>query len=212
MYTNIFILVTTVLTMFSVTTAHAEEEPALIVIAADQSESMFDSNHVDIQREALITAFANYVVDCNNLEVRYIAWGGTVAPPVTAKLTNQEAVIAYANALWPVTHAMLKTTDHSLGVTAAVDQLVASKAKHKVLVFTTDGVSNEPRNWGLGSQIPSDVTVFTISLGTTEVSNFVMKNIQPSARGEHFHADNAEELTTQLEEALKAAKTELCLS
>lgn len=206
------ILTVAVLTMFSVTITHAKEEPALIVIAADQSESMFDSKHVEIQREALITAFANYVVDCNNLEVRYIAWGGSVAPPVTAKLINQEAVIDYANSLWPVTHAMLKTTDHSLGVAAAVDQLEASKAKHKVLVFTTDGVSNEPRNWGLGSQIPRDVTVFTISLGTTEVSNFVVKNIQPSTGGEHFHADNADELASQLEEAFKAAKAELCLS
>ncbi|MBY0310371.1 VWA domain-containing protein [Patescibacteria group bacterium] len=206
------IFIQTVLTMFSANSIRAEDSTALIVIAADQSESMFQSEHSDIQREALITAFANYIVDCNNLQVDYIAWGATTAEPVSARLFNQAAVVDYAQALWPVSHRILETTNHSLGLQAAINQLTASSAQKKVLIFTTDGVSNEPTNWGLGRTIPSDIKVFTISLGSKEISDFVVKNIQPAAGGVHFHANNADELTAKLEEAFAAAKTDLCLS
>jgi len=211
MHTLLSVLTVSLLTMFSTSASRAEDN-ALVVIAADQSNSMFDSGHVNIQREALITAFANYLVDCNNLEVRYIAWGGEAIAPVSAKLTDQAAVIDYANRLWPVSHAILQSTNHHRGVEAALKQLNASDAKQKVLIFTTDGLSNEPDNWNLGRKIPADVLVFTISLGSREISDFVSKNIQPATGGKHYHANNADELTARFEEAFTAAKTELCLS
>ncbi|MBY0537799.1 VWA domain-containing protein [Patescibacteria group bacterium] len=198
--------------MFSVNKTHADENSALIVIAADQSDSMFTSDHVVIQREALITAFANYVVDCNNLEINYIAWGDRAKESLNARLINQDAVADYALALWPVSHSRMLSANHSEGIRAAVKQLTASNAEQKVLIFTTDGVSNEPTNWDLGKTIPADVLVYTISLGPMEVSNFVEKNIQPATGGVHFHANNADELTAKLEEAFAAAKTQLCVS
>ncbi|MES2749484.1 MAG: VWA domain-containing protein [Patescibacteria group bacterium] len=208
----LIIIILTVLTMFSTNTSKAQDATALIVIAADQSESMFQSKHSDIQRDGFITAFANYVADCNNLQVDYIAWGDSTSVPVSARLINEKAVVDYAMALWPVSHYILSTTNHSLGLRAALKQLAASDAQQKVLVFTTDGVSNESRNWDLGRTIPADVMVYTISLGTEEISNFVQKHIQPATGGVHFHANNADELTAKLEEVFAAAKTDLCLS
>ncbi len=192
--------------------AQADENFALIVIAADQSESMFESDHIEIVREALITAFANYVVDCNKLQVDYIAWGGSVEKPLSTRLTDQEAVADYAIALWPESHKMLQTTDHSLGIYASVRQFNASKASKKVLVFITDGVSNETRNFNLEQIIPADVIVYSISLGPADVSTFVVDNIQPTTGGVHFHANNTDQFIESIEGAFAAAKSDLCLS
>jgi von Willebrand factor type A domain len=192
--------------------AQADENFALVVIAADQSESMFDTNHVDIMREAVITALSNYVVDCNNLQVDYIAWGASVEEPVSMRLTDQEAIDDYMLALWPESHKILNTTDHSLGISASVSQFTASKADKKVLIFVTDGVSNETRNFNLEQIIPADVIVYTISLGPADVSTFVVDNIQPATGGVHFHANNTDQFIGSLERAFAAAKTDLCLS
>jgi hypothetical protein len=211
---NLFLIVLTltVLTMFSTKRIHAENAFSLIEIVADHSGSMFDSGHIEIQSEAIITALSNYVVDCNTLHVDYIAWGNVALPAVSAQLTDQDTVDDYAIKLYNASTSKLSYTDHHVGLSAAIRKTRESKAQKKVVLFITDGVSEIQHNFDLGRIIPPDVTVFTISLGTQDVSNFVERNIQPKTGGQHFHADNADELVEVLEQAFEAAKIELCLS
>ncbi len=206
------ILTMSLVTMFSTTKLPAEANFSQASLVIDQSESMFDSKHIEIVRDALITALTNFVIDCNNVQFDYVAWGGTVLSTISVKLTSQVALDDYTVKLYETSHARLGSTIHSLGVSAAVKQLNISRAHNKVMIFITDGVSVNKRDLLLGQTIPSDIKVFTISLGRVEVSQFVQKNIMPASGGVHYHANNADELQLKIEEVFKTAKTDMCVS
>lgn len=206
---SLLVLLTTLNLLFQNQTAQAS---GIVVVAADQSGSMFYSQNIEVQTEALITAFSNYLLDCNKLQIDYVAWGDYALSPIQADLTNKASLKKFSVAMYEQSKNNLGSTEHWIGIYEADTLFAQSKADIKVLIFVTDGQSSSNENKNLGASIPKGVSVYAISLGDDTVASYVKENIIPPSNGHFYRASNAKELSIVIEEALGMAKTELCIS
>lgn len=203
-----------------------------IVMAIDLSSSMLAKDLKPNRMEALKDVALKFVENRPNDRIGIVVYAGeayTKTPVTSDKAIVQEAIktIKFDNVLQDGTAI-------GMGLSTAVNRLKDSKAKSKVIILLTDGVSNsgfiEPET---ASQIAKEfgIKVYTIGIGSNGMAEFpyayapnggflykmmkveideqLMKNIANNTGGKYFRASSNTKLESIYNEINKLETTKI---
>ncbi len=192
----ILLLVVCSLTAGKVTPVFADDR-IYVIIASDQSFSMFtkykEPSHNEMEITALSNVLSNYENQyCTPVSIEYLPWGGVrTNPTVDIELAAGVRGDLFTKALLLGSATQLRETIPELGIRTAVAELNKNTADYKVLVFITNGTpSTSFTDVLLASLIPDDVLVYTISIGDSDVKEYVEENILPASQAANSYQAN----------------------
>jgi hypothetical protein len=174
----------------------AEKYPAHIVIAADHSDSMHPHN-MALQMRGLSQALEQYLETCDELRLSYIAWGSAPDPARTFLLNDTKSRHDFNNTLHnEIRYRSLVSTQHVLGLTAAIDHVYRTKASYSVIIFITDQVGEPVTD----RELPVNTHLIKIALESSAVQRYLEQDFMPD-QGQTLFTTNAHDLTNVIEDA-----------
>jgi hypothetical protein len=191
---------------FPGTPVHAEQAiPAHIIIAADQSGSMFKSGHITVQTNAIINALARYTEDCSLVRLSYLAWGSRTLETVTGSLDTFENRYELVANISQVSATSLGLTAHELGYQEAKN--LVRPEERTVMIIITDGTNRHP---DLTVYDDPQFTVHKIALNNKDAEFYLENRFLPGVGENHFATDT-DEVEHLIRAVLDTVQTELCL-
>ena len=157
----------------------AERDVQLLVIVADQSNSMGVNHWLAPQRDALVEYFSNFEPKCNTLVVVYLGWGGDVNVVRKAIIHTRQDAFAFASQLVTPAVEMNGSTNQKLAIENAA-QIIITYSAPRAMIFTTDEFAFSNSAMGLSQFVPPLTSVYGIALGNNSVEAYVRKEIVPS--------------------------------
>ena len=169
--------------------AVAGQEVNYIVIAADQSGSMYSHGGLALQNEAMTSAIDEYVERCGDVFVVYMPWGSEPFDAVRYVLSTREDREQFK---YDLQHVFgwknLAGTNHGYAIANALSEIEKIGAAEAVLLFTTDE-SGKP----VEAHVPDGIILFKVSIGSESTAGYLRKEFLPG-RGFHQHANTADDL------------------
>jgi regulator of RNase E activity RraB len=181
---------------FSITeVAHAEKQPAHIVFSFDHSGSMVDSGNLAIQIEGVSAALEQYVTNCTQVRVSYIAWGSYSEDPVSVLINDRASREAFTETLrTKMRFHRIRGTLHRTGIMSAFTHIRNTPASYSAIIFVTD-----EHGMSFDSGLPERTMLFKISLGSILSKLYVAERFMPKV-GYTKHAQSPQDITDTINE------------
>lgn len=177
--------------------AEAAKDSVNIVIAMDQSGSMFENNpsHNEITRDGLLVFLSDYELrTCVEVSMTYFGWGVQQTKPVVAAFKAAGAGGRFAVDITKVNFINLSSTITSAGITNALALVGEGQATENIIILITDGL---PDNSGVThiyspQLVPNEIRFAVITLGNDSVQQF-MRDTVLRPDDQSFHVGSARE-------------------
>jgi hypothetical protein len=192
----IFASIALVCSLYKVS-AEASSDSVNIVIAMDQSGSMFDNNpsHNEITRDGLLVFLSEYELKtCVEVSMTYFGWGVLQTKPVVTAFKAAGAGGHFAVDITTVNFVNLSSTITSAGITSAIALVGERQATENIIILITDGIPDNSGATHIYSPqlVPSEIRFAAITLGNSSVKKFIRDNVlRPDDQS--FHVGNARE-------------------
>lgn len=192
----IFAAIALVCSLYKVS-AEATSDSVNIVIAMDQSGSMFENNpsHNEITRDGLLVFLSSYELKtCVAVSMTYFGWGVQQTKPVVAAFKAAGAGGHFAVDITKVNFVNLSSTVTSGGISRAIGLIGERQATESIIILVTDGLPDNSGATHIYSPelVPSEIRFAVITLGTSSVMKFVRDNVlRPDDQS--FQVGNAQE-------------------
>ena len=203
-----------------------------IVMAIDVSASMLAKDLSPNRLDALKNVAAEFIKGRPNDRIGLVEYAGesyTKTP-----ITSDKAIVLRSLKEIKYNNIIEGGTAIGMGLATAVNRLKDSKAKSKVIILLTDGVSNSGSiNPNIASELAVEfgIKVYTIGLGTNgmalspigikqngqfqygriqvEIDEALLKEIAQATGGKYFRATNNQKLAEIYKEINKLEKTDI---
>jgi hypothetical protein len=158
------------------------EHRVLVIFAIDHSPSMFEFGNPRwniATRVAFETYFKNYQLRCQDVDVKYVAWGDSVDKPFNRELRSQADADSFSHEVLKHSFMMQSYTNPYAGIGAAT--LLVQDGYDRVIIVVisdADGLV-EKRIDNFKNYLPTDVEFIGIALDGDSTVEFFKKYLIP---------------------------------